>query len=166
MQPLELDEDTYAHLRAIARRIHRERASAHESIQPTALLHEAWGKASRGRYQSKAHFMAVAARAMRQILVDRARARMTEKHGAAWRRTTMSGLGGDEGAPVDLLDVDAALTRLRELDADAAAIAEMFTFGGMSAPEIAEVQGVSVSTVWRSWRFGRAVLSQMLEEGG
>ncbi|MCB9743067.1 MAG: RNA polymerase subunit sigma [Alphaproteobacteria bacterium] len=164
MDVRQLDEDTYAHLRAIAARIHGERAGGAETIAPTALLHEAWGKVARGSYQSKAHFMAVAARAMRQILVDRARARRAVKHGGGLRRTTLSGVGGQESSLADVLDLDDAIERLSEMDEAAAQVAVMFTFGGMSAPEVAEALGVSASTVWRSWRFARVVLAEILDD--
>ena len=106
-----LDADTYQHLRALAGLIHGERAKNNESIQPTALMHEAWAKVAKGKYNSKSHFMAVAARAMRQILVDRARARMAEKRGGDWKKTTLEGLGGIDGQ-IDVLMLDDALNKL------------------------------------------------------
>ncbi|MCB9797528.1 MAG: hypothetical protein H6741_32970 [Alphaproteobacteria bacterium] len=102
-----------------------------ETIAPTALLHEAWGKVARGSYQSKAHFMAVAARAMRQILVDRAWARRAVKTAAP--------------APHDLFRVAARSPLCRRARPGRCHRGElrppaqrMFTFGGMSAPEVAE----------------------------
>lgn len=162
MDPENLDADTYAHLRALAGLIHNERASNSESIQPTALMHEAWAKVVRGKYESKAHFMAVAARAMRQILVDRARSRLAVKRGGGMQKTTLSGIAS-EGLQIDVLALDEALKTLEQVDPRASKIAMMHTFGGMTAEEIAQAEGISVRSVWRSWRFARAFLSKQLE---
>ena len=162
MNPAELDADTYAHLRALAGIIHNERAGGSETIQPTALMHEAWAKIVRGRFESKSHFMAVAARAMRQILVDRARSRIAAKRGGAdQQQVTLSGLA-DSSSPVDVLALDEALEQLSQIDPKAAQIAIMRTFGGMTAEEIAEAEGISERSVWRSWRFARAFLAKAL----
>ncbi len=163
MEPENLDADTYAHLRALAGLIHSERAGRQESIQPTALMHEAWAKIVRGKFESKAHFMAVAARAMRQILVDRARSRLTVKRGGDLQQVTLLDLAEEE-RPIDVLVLDEALKTLEGFDERAARIAIMHTFGGMTAEEIAEVEGVSVRSVWRSWRFARAYLSRQLKD--
>lgn len=165
MDALKLDEDVYAHLRALAGVIHNERAGRKETIHPTALLHEAWEKVAGHRYESRSHFMAVAARAMRQILVDRARARGTSKRGGGdLERTTLSGIGDGESQPLDVIALDDALKKLEAADSDAARIAVMYTFGGMTAPEISEAMGISVRSVWRSWRFTRAFLARLMKD--
>lgn len=159
----DFDEDMYAHLRALAGLIHGERAGHHETIQPTALMHEAWAKVARGKYKSRAHFMAVAARAMRQILVDRTRGRMAAKRGGGGlRKTTLSGLAHGDEKPIEVLALDEALKMLEEVDPRAARVAMLFTFGGMTAEEVAESEETSVRSVWRSWRFARAFLFKIL----
>ena len=164
MDPNQLDQDTYAHLRALAGLIHGERAGRNESIQPTALMHEAWAKVAGGDYASKSHFMAVAARAMRQILVDRARGRQAVKRGGGGlRQTTLSGIAEQE-KPVDVLALDEALKQLEAADPRSARVALLHTFGGMTAEEIAEAEDMSVRTVWRLWRFARAYLAKILED--
>ena len=160
-----LPRDHYDHLKAIAERIFAERGFGHASLQPTALLHEAWLKieGSTSRYSSRAHYAAVAARAMRQILVDRARTRGALKRGGDRRATTLAGVPGEEAKAVDIVALDQALTELERLDPNAAEIALMRTFGGMTMIEIAEAQGTSERTAARSWRFARAFLAKQLE---
>ena len=161
---LELSPDEYEHLKALAERIFRKRGWAHGSIQPTILLNEAWLKLSESTstYQSRAHFMAVASRAMRQILIDRARAQRTAKRGGDLRRTTLSGVGIGSDDLVDLLSLEAALLELEALDPDCARVVILRAFGGLTMAEIAEVTGVSVSSIERSWRFARSWLQRRM----
>ena len=162
---LPLDEEVYDHLRALAGRIHAERGQGSVTLQPTALLHEVWEKlsASSSRYNSRAHFVAVAARAMRQILVDRARARATAKRGGGLQQTTLSGVGGGLPRALDVLALDRALKELEALDPQAAEVVLLRTFGGLTVPEVAESLGVSARTVDRTWRFARAFLASHLQ---
>src|SRR5262245_51340505 len=134
-----IDPELYGHLRALAGRIHAERGAAHDVIQPTELLHEAWEKVSRGdtRWESRAHFVAVAARAMRQILIDRARARRSDRHGGNLARTTLSGVGDEPGSPIDVLALDEALAELEKLDPRGGEVVLLRTFGGLTVPEVA-----------------------------
>ena len=136
-----LDPELYAQLRALASRV---RGSRGATLQPTALLHEAWMKLERSqtRFESRAHFIAVAAKAMRQILVNRARDRDTAKRGGGARRTTLTGLGESQDT-VDLLALDRALDALEEVDPDAARVVLMRAFGGLTLAEVAEVLEVS-----------------------
>ena len=164
MDPFQLDDDTYAHLRALANLIHNERSGNRETIQPTMLLHEAWMKVGNNKYASRAHFMAVAARAMRQILVDRARARQSQKRGGDLKRTTMAGVGADASVNIDVLALHEALEKLEAADPESARIALMHTFGGMTAEEIAEALNISKRSVWRSWRFSRAFLQRLMSD--
>lgn len=159
-----LHPDVYEHLRAIATRIHAERGRGQATLQPTDLLHEAWIKVERssGTYTSRQHFLAVAARAMRQILVDRDRARSTQKRDGG-QPVTLSGVGAGPPALVDLLDLDCALTDLAGVDAESATVAELRIFAGLSPEEIGEVIGLSDRTVKRRWRFARAFLASRLE---
>lgn len=160
-----LEEGVYEHLRAIATRIHAERGRGQATLQPTDLVHEAWIKLERGSgaYATRQHFVAVAARAMRQILVDRDRARSAQKRGGGAHRVTLAGEGTTPEAVVDLLDLDDALNALREIDEEVAAVAELRIFGGLSPEEAGEVIGVSERTAKRRWRFGKAFLASRLE---
>jgi RNA polymerase sigma factor (TIGR02999 family) len=151
----ELDPELYTWLRRLAGRIHRERAGGSDTLQPTALLHEAWEKAVRSRmeFRDRAHFVAVAALAMRQILIDRARSRRD-----AGERTTLAGVGDAPGEPLDVLDLDAALTALEALDPTTAQIALLRTFGGLSNADVASALGLAERRVEDEWTFARAWL--------
>jgi RNA polymerase sigma factor (TIGR02999 family) len=139
-----------------------------QTLQPTALVHEAYMRLLKDRperWQNRAHFSAIAAHAMRQILIERARARDALKRGGGQPRVTF-----DEGlqaaAPersIDLVALDAALTRLAELDAGQARIVELRFFGGLSIEETAEAIGLSPATVKRHWAVARAWLARELE---
>ncbi|MCB9663094.1 MAG: sigma-70 family RNA polymerase sigma factor [Alphaproteobacteria bacterium] len=157
-------DDLYAHLRSLARRIHGERGHGQQTLDPTALLHEAWAKVSAGggAYASRGHFVAVAARAMRQVLIDRARARSSQKRGVDPARTTLAGLADDGLDAEGFLAMDQALEDLREVDPVAADVVLLRVYGGASVPEVAEQLGVSASTVDRTWRFARAFLTDRL----
>jgi RNA polymerase sigma-70 factor (ECF subfamily) len=155
----ELAPDLYAHLHAIAVRIHRERARGAETIAPTALAHEAWEKVARSSSDvgSRAHFLAVAAGAMRQILVDRARCRGRLKRGSNPARATLSGLGHRDAA-FEVLELHHAIDKLAAEDSEAAEVVVLRTFGGLSVPEVAQVLGRSPRSIDRTWRFARAWL--------
>ncbi|MEL6344749.1 MAG: ECF-type sigma factor [Myxococcota bacterium] len=157
----ELTPEMYAQLHQLAYRIVLERAGRGQTLQPTALLHEAWVKLSRSssQYRSQAHFMAGAAQAMRQIMVDQARARMTAKRGRDLKRTTLAGVGDQA---YDLLELDELLEELGTFDPSAARITLLRVFGGLTVSEVAEVMGISTSTVTRSWRFARAFLADRM----
>ncbi len=164
MRPLPgLHPDVYEHLRAIANRIHAERGHGQLTLQPTDLLHEAWIKLERSTtvVESRRHFMAVAARAMRQILVDRGRARATQKRDRG-DQVVLAGEPEAPGSVLDLLDVDTALTELASVDEEACTVAELRVFAGLQPDEIAEVVGLSERTVKRRWRFGKAFLAARL----
>lgn len=166
LDPSDVPPEVYDHLRRLAQRIHARHGHGQQTIQPTVLLHEAWMKleGSDGRYESRTHFVATAARAMRQVLVDQARSRGAQKRGGDRHRTTLSGLADAPGLVSDVLDLDAAITALKAVNPSAADVVLMHTFGGMSNAEIAEVQGVSTRTVERAWRFSRAFLADWLAE--
>lgn len=165
--PHEIDPESYAHLKAVAERVFAQRGFGHASIQPTMLVHEAWMKvsASGSEYESRAHFVGVAARATRQILIDRARMRAAIKRGGEeQRRTTLTGLSGEDSRAVDILDLDKALTALEEVDPRAAQVAQLRTFGGLTVPEVAQAMDLSERTAARSWRAARAFLTARLED--
>lgn len=153
-----LFEEVYAYLRNLAANMHRERG-ARPDIDPTSLVHEAWTRMKDGqaRWESKRHFAALAARAMRQIVIDRARRRGSAKRGGGWERVSLAGLA----AEVDVLDIvalDRALTELAAHDAVAARIVELKVLGGLQHDEISETLGVPLRTVERRWRSARAWL--------
>jgi RNA polymerase sigma factor (TIGR02999 family) len=161
--------DAYQELRRLAAAyLRRERPG--QTLQPTALVHEAYlrlAKDKPGRWQNRAHFCAIAANAMRQIRVERARARAALKRGGGQPKVTLvenlDAAGGDNRpAPVDLLAVDQALERLAALDAQQARIVELRYFGGLSVEETAEALGISPATVKRDWSVARAFLAQQL----
>ena len=155
----------YDELRAIAgARLRAERAG--HTLSATALVHEAYLKLvnqSRVDWKNRAHFFAVAARAMRRILIDYAEARNAGKRGGGAAFVTL----GEESASRDsnldeLLAIDQAMTRLAGLDERQARVVELRFFGGMTLEEIAEVLGVSLASVNRDWRTARAFLTAEL----
>lgn len=157
----------YAELRRLAAHyLKGERPG--QTLQPTALVHEAYLKLLKDRperWQNRAHFCAIAAHAMRQVLIERARARDALKRGGGQPRVTF-----DEGLPVtepepavDVIALDTALERLAALDASQARIVELRYFGGLSIEETAEAMGISPATVKRHWAVARAWLAKELE---
>lgn len=160
----------YDELREVANAyMHRERAD--HTLQPTALVNEAYVKLARspaGGTMSRAKLLGIAARAMRQVLVDHARGHNADKRGGNWERVTLSGLGtaSDGADPIDVLALDAALTGLAEQDDRLAAVVELRFFGGLTIDTTAEVLGVSHTTVEKDWAFARAWLRRELEGTG
>lgn len=158
----------YDELRSMAKRYFRGQPADH-TLQPTALVHEAFLRLidrTAEDWKSKAHFLAVAATAMRQILVDHARGRATAKRGGKRRPLTLdeAALSQGETADEDLLALNEALSRLGELDARQCKIVEMRFFGGMKVEEIAEVLDVTKTTVDNHWRAARAWLNVRLRD--
>jgi len=150
----------------------RRRAAAYmkherpgQTLQATALVHEAYlrlMKEPNTRWQNRAHFCAIAANSMRQILVERARARGRVKRAGNQQRITLSDTLAAPEPPdaVDVEELDAALTRLAQLDAELARLVELRFFGGLSIEETAEVLGISAATVKRRWATARAWLKR------
>lgn len=167
-QPSSLQHTAYEALRGLAAAyLHTERRD--HTLQPTALVHEAYLKLASGSsdWRSQTHFQAIAANAMRQILVDHARARNTQKRGGDWLRVTLSHeAAATPGADVDLLALDEALNKLAELDERKARVVELRFFGGMTCAEAAEEVGVSPKTAEADWYFARAWLRERLAEDG
>ena len=156
----------YDELRRIASRyINRERPG--QTLQATALVNEAFVRlaAERARtFVNRTPFLAIAALSMRQILVQRARARAAAKRGGAPMRVTLDdGLKVSEGASIDVLALDEVLTRLAAIDPEQAHIVELRYFGGLTVEETAEAVGVSPATVKRQWAMARAWLKRALE---
>jgi RNA polymerase sigma factor (TIGR02999 family) len=139
------------------------------TLQPTALAHEAFLRLVNQRdvsWKNRAHFLGLAAQAMRRILADHARRRRAEKRGGDAVRVTMEE-SDLPGAPPDLMadDLDAALEDLARLEPRHARIVELRFFGGLTIEETAEVVGVSPATVKRDWLLARAWLYRELREG-
>jgi RNA polymerase sigma factor (TIGR02999 family) len=154
----------YEQLRRIAHQQLRKSTPV-RTLQTTALVHEAYLRLHRdfrGQFQNKAHFMAVCALLMRQILVGYERNRRAAKRGGGHNCTLEDFHAVADGRPVDLLDLDRALTALSKLDPEQAQIVEMRFFGGLSIEESAEALGISPATVKRHWSSARIYLYQQL----
>ncbi len=156
----------YEQLRDLARSYFRNQPSDH-TLQPTALVHEAFVRlvGQDVEWTGRAHFLAVAAVAMRGIVVDHARRRGAAKRGGDRHRVTMFDPATD-GAPLDALDIDEAMKALAEHYPRQARVAELRFFGGMSVMEVAHVLDTSKSTVEEDWRFARAWLNARLKGKG
>ncbi|MEM7310643.1 MAG: ECF-type sigma factor [Planctomycetota bacterium] len=162
----------------LARRLHGElralaagqlrAAPSQASLQPTALVHEAWLRfcASDGlTFADRRAFFAFAGTVMRAILVDRARAAAALRRGGDRQRVSLpGGLVEREPAELDLLALEEALAKLEQLDPESAKLIELRFFGGLSHPEIAEITGGSLRSVERRWRFARAWLHSELAD--
>lgn len=158
----------YDELRRLAQS-HLRRQSAGHTLQATALVHEAFLKlvgAPDAGWQSRAHFLAVAATAMRQILTNHARDKRAEKRGGADAvRVTLGEPAANEPEVIfDPLDLDFVLSKLSELDNVQARVVELRFFGGMTVEEIALVMQLSPATVKREWRAARAWLNVELRD--
>jgi RNA polymerase sigma factor (TIGR02999 family) len=157
----------YQELRAIAHRQLGARGHG-GTLSTTGLVHEAYLKLvdpSRAHWQDRAHFFALASLAMRQVLVDRARALATQKRGGTQRRITLDEEEiGLEDQPEAMLQLNEALDRLAELEPRLARVVECRFFGGLTEEEVAEALGVTVRTVQRDWAKARMLLRRALEE--
>jgi RNA polymerase sigma factor (TIGR02999 family) len=142
----------------------RERAG--HTLQPTALVHEAFLRLvqqEHSDWQSRAHFFAIASQVMRRILVDHARAHRSAKRGGGADRISLAeGLGLSVTRDADVLAIDAALTRLAAVDARQAEIVSLRFFGGLSVAEVAKVLDISTRTVEAEWTMIKAWLRREL----
>jgi len=158
----------YADFRALARR-HLAQERLGHTLQPTALVHEAFLKLvdqSRVNWHGRTHFFAVGAQAMRRVLVEHARARKRDKRGGGARRVVLDdGVATVQDRPADLLALDEALERLARLDERQARVVEYRFFGALEMGEIASALGVSKRTVEGDWRVARAWLHRELSKG-
>lgn len=154
----------YPELRRIAARAFAREKAPH-TLQPTAVLHQAYVRliGAEVDFKDRSHFFAIAAREMRRVLVDHARRRRAARRGGEASREGVDGDHPELGStPPDFLDLDAALERLRSQDERAARAVELHYFGGMEWDEIAEVLGTSRSTVARDLRYAKAWLKNAL----
>ncbi len=160
----------YEELRALAASFFARQAPGH-TLQPTALVHEAYFRLARNEnieWESRAHFMAVAASAMRQILINHARDKGAAKRGGGRQRVTldenvMPGSGADR--ELDLLAIDQALQKLADLSERQARIVELRFFSGLTIAEAAHVLGVGTTTVEDDWQLAKAWLARELKDG-
>ncbi len=177
--PAELMPQVYDELRRLAANYIRQERPG-QTLQATALVHEAFLRLSKEKNQpwkNRTHFLAIAALSMRQILVQRARARHADKRGGAnAERITLDessayapgasarqgGGGAHDEHAVDVLALDAALEKLAALDPQQAKIVELRYFGGMTVEETADALDISPATVKRHWTIARAWLKKEL----
>lgn len=166
--PVDLMPAVYDALRGLAAAYLRKERTDH-TLQPTALVHEAYLKLhARGIVTGgRAHFMALAATAMRQILVDHARSKAAVKRGGGWKKVTVSEASAlSDGGAEDVLAVNDALIKLARLDPQAARIVEMRFFAGLTELEIAEEIGISDRWVREQWSHARAWLRREMGISG
>lgn len=158
-------EEAYEELKAVAGAFFRRERGNH-TLQPTALVHEAWMRLIEQRgteWAGKAHFLAVASEVMRRLLVDHARKRATQRRGGGTEHVSVDAdLLPGSGAEVELIELDEAIARLQQLDEERATAVVRRVFGGMTNAEIAEAEGVCERTIERRWRAGRAWLAREL----
>ena len=158
---------SYDELRSRAAGYLRQQSAAH-TLQPTALVHEAYLRVAKHddlSWKDRAHFIALSATAMRQILVDHARGKKRQKRGGdADRVPLIDGLLLEQGSPVDLLALHEALEDLAHYEPRLARVVELRFFGGASVEESAEVLGVGSATVKRDWTVARLWLLRALKD--
>jgi RNA polymerase sigma factor (TIGR02999 family) len=170
------DQEAFAHLLPLvydelcqiaARALRRERPE--HTLQATALVHEAYVRLvdqGRVRWQSRAHFLGIAAQVMRRLLVDHARRHHAAKRGGRGRKVSLDDvLNVSEVRTADIVALDEALTGLAEVDAPQSRIVELRFFGGLTTEEVAEVLGMSPATVKREWSLAKAWLYRAIRTG-
>lgn len=147
------------HRRAV---IQMSREAAGQTLQPTALLHEAWLRlvsGERRRWQNRAHFYAAAAEAMRRILIENARKKARLRHGGAQQRVNIDGIELADTTPDEkILLINDALEQLERVDREKARVVLLKFFGGHTNKEVADCLGVTERTVERQWAFAKAWL--------
>ncbi len=145
--------------------MHRERDG--HTLQPTALVHEAYLRLidqDQCDWRDRRHFYGIAARIMRQVLVDHARNKGAAKRGGAWRRVTFDeALDTPEQTEQDILELDGALKKLADLDGRMAQVVELRVFGGLTMEDVAATLDVSLRTAHNDWRVAKMWLASALE---
>lgn len=156
----------YNNLRKIASR-HLARERPGFTLCATEVVHEAYQRLASAEvsWQDRAHFLSIASRQMRQVLVDYARTKGRQKRGGDnWQRVTLTESGEAAGAEqIDILSIQEALERLAVFDPKKAEIVDLMVFGGLTGKDIAGVLGISEDSVWREWRMARAWLRNELK---
>jgi RNA polymerase sigma factor (TIGR02999 family) len=165
----ELTRLVYQELRRLAHHYMGRQPDGH-TLQTTALVNEAYlrlANQEQPSFANRAHFLAVAATAMRQILVDHAKAAVRQKRGSGAAKLALDDVAIVSPEPMhEIVELNEALDRLAAMDSRRARVVELSYFGGLSHDEIAEVLEVSVVTVRRDWTFARAWLYSELHDGG
>ena len=163
----ELMQVVYKELRRLANHYLRSERPDH-TLQPTALVHEAYLRLTNQnqvRWQNRAHFFGVAAQMMRRVLVDHARANCRAKRGGAAHKVSLEEtINLYQKQDEQIVELDEALTKLREIDSRKCEVVELRYFAGMSVEETAEVLGISCNTVMRDWNMAKAWLYQELKK--
>ena len=160
----------YDELRGIARG-HLKRERAGHTLQPTALVNEVWLHFMKGAdldVNDRSHFLALAAHAMRRLLIDHARAREAAKRGGGWEKISLSEHSGPSPGmqvDVDIVALHVALERLEQLGERLARVVELRFFGGLTVKETAEILGVAPVTVEKDWTKAKAWLRRELASG-
>jgi RNA polymerase sigma factor (TIGR02999 family) len=165
--PARLVAAVYGELRHVAARAMRRERPGH-TLQPTALVNEAFLRLvgqTGTEWRDRAHFFGVAARLMREILVDYARKRGAAKRGSGARITLDDGLLVSEDSLAEVVAMDEVLERLEIMDARQGRIVELKFFAGLNMDEIAEIMEISTPTVKREWQSAKAWLHQELTRG-
>ena len=161
----QLFELVYVELRRLAQSFFRTERPDH-TLQPTALVHEAYARLVHqpdDRWSGRTHFMAVAARAMRRVLINHAEKRRAAKRGGGWQRVTLENHGAEEvHKDIDLLALDEVLGELEALDARLCRVVELRFFSGLTVEETAKVLDIAPRTVEMDWRMARSWLFSRL----
>lgn len=158
----DIEAQLYVELRRIAGRV---RGGAPSTSARTSLIHEAWLRLARAEHlevNDTQHLLALSARAMRHVVVERARRARTLKRGDGWERVSLEGMG-ESPQFVDVLTLDQALQQLHDADPRAAQLAELRLIAGVALPDAAEALGIGLRTAERDWRAARAFLVVALE---
>jgi RNA polymerase sigma factor (TIGR02999 family) len=156
----------YAELRKLAAR-HLAQEKPGQTLQATALVHDSYlrlvGRNEQNQWNSRGHFFAAAAEAMRRILVENARRKGRIKHGGELNRIEFSDIASHADSAADeLLAVNDALARLEAVDPSAASLVKLRYFAGLTMPDVAETLGISLRTAERNWTFARTWLKREL----
>ncbi|QDV08626.1 ECF sigma factor [Planctomycetes bacterium Poly30] len=169
----ELFEQVQVELRRLSTAAMNQERSEH-TLQPTALMNELWIRLQTGGAEmpvDKGPFLGLAAKVMRQVLVDHARAKNRLKRSGGWRPVTIAvaeglaaGEGGDGEEEIDVVDLDLALADLREVSERQAEVVELRFFAGLEVDDVAAALGISPRTVAREWRFAKAWLHKRMGE--
>lgn len=163
----ELFELVYGEFRALAQNLFRRERAQH-TLQPTALVHEAYVRLVNQKeadWKGRSHFYAAGARAMRRVLVDHARQGLRDKRGGGANRITLSDIGLFEtGRLIDALDLNDALLELAQLDSQQAQLVELRFFTGLTLPDAAKMLELSKRTAEREWTMAKAWLRKRLDD--
>jgi RNA polymerase sigma-70 factor (ECF subfamily) len=160
--------DIYGQLRQLARACFSNQPDDH-TLQPTALVHEVYVKLATGanvEIKDDKHLLALAARVMRQILVDHARSHATQRRGGGWARQSLELASSEDRAEIDIIALDEALATLEHLHERQARVVELRFLGGLTVEQTADVLDVSPRTVKLDWQMARAWLHEHLREEG